>query len=101
MKKILTITRNLSPLIGGMKRLNWHIADELSKDHLVIINHSEAKEAVPQETHFYSRLLNPLPIFLILAFLKVFWLCIIQRPYILILPIAYSISKRIEESASK
>lgn len=29
--RILHITRNLPPLIGGMERLNWHIADELSK----------------------------------------------------------------------
>lgn len=28
---ILIITRNLPPLVGGMKRLNWHMADELSK----------------------------------------------------------------------
>lgn len=29
--KILHITRNLPPLVGGMERLNWHIADELSR----------------------------------------------------------------------
>lgn len=28
--RLLIITRNLPPLIGGMERLNWHIADELS-----------------------------------------------------------------------
>lgn len=28
--RILHITRNLPPLVGGMERLNWHIADELS-----------------------------------------------------------------------
>jgi len=36
--RILHITRNLPPLIGGMERLNWHIADELSgqaRVHLV------------------------------------------------------------------
>lgn len=43
-KRILVVTRNLPPLIGGMERLNWHIADELSKDHDVsIISHTEAK----------------------------------------------------------
>jgi hypothetical protein len=26
--RILHITRNLPPLVGGMERLNWHIADE-------------------------------------------------------------------------
>ena len=29
--RILHVTRNLPPLVGGMERLNWHIADELSK----------------------------------------------------------------------
>ena len=83
-KSILIITRNLPPLIGGMERLNWHIADELSKNHRVsIISHSEAKKTAPQNTHFYGVPLNPLPIFLIFAFFKVFWLCIIQRPDIL------------------
>ncbi|HLO96577.1 MAG TPA: glycosyltransferase family 4 protein [Burkholderiaceae bacterium] len=28
--RILHITRNLPPLVGGMERLNWHIADELA-----------------------------------------------------------------------
>jgi len=29
--RILLITRNLPPLVGGMERLNWHMAEELSK----------------------------------------------------------------------
>lgn len=29
--RVLHITRNLPPLVGGMERLNWHIADELSR----------------------------------------------------------------------
>lgn len=29
--RILLLTRNFPPLIGGMERLNWHLADELSK----------------------------------------------------------------------
>lgn len=28
---ILVVTRNLPPLVGGMERLNWHMADELAK----------------------------------------------------------------------
>lgn len=30
-QRILLVTRNLPPLVGGMERLNWHIADELSR----------------------------------------------------------------------
>jgi phosphatidylinositol alpha-1,6-mannosyltransferase len=29
--RILLVTRNLPPLVGGMERLNWHMADELSR----------------------------------------------------------------------
>ncbi|WP_426978195.1 glycosyltransferase family 4 protein [Acinetobacter johnsonii] len=86
MKKqsILLITRNLPPLVGGMERLNWHIADELSKDHTVsIISHTKAKEIAPQNTKFYGVSLNPLPIFLILAFFQTFLRCLVQRPDIL------------------
>lgn len=39
--RILHITRNLPPLVGGMERLNWHIADELSK-------HAEVQVIGPQ-----------------------------------------------------
>ena len=83
-KSILIITRNLPPLIGGMERLNWHIADELSKDHIVsIVSHAGAKKTAPQNTNFHGVPLDPLPVFLIFAFFKVFWFCIIQRPDIL------------------
>ena len=83
-QRILLITRNLPPLVGGMERLNWHLADELSKDHNVdIISYRGAKKIAPQKTHFYGVPLNPLPLFLVLAFFKTFWLCIVQRPDIL------------------
>jgi phosphatidylinositol alpha-1,6-mannosyltransferase len=29
--QILLVTRNLPPLVGGMERLNWHMAEELAK----------------------------------------------------------------------
>jgi phosphatidylinositol alpha-1,6-mannosyltransferase len=29
--RILIVTRNLPPLVGGMERLNWHVAKELGK----------------------------------------------------------------------
>ena len=83
-KKILIVARNFPPLIGGMERLNWHIADELSKDHQVaIISHMQAKESAPQQTIFYGVPLYPLPLFLICAFVKTFWICLTQRPDIL------------------
>ncbi|WAU73837.1 MULTISPECIES: glycosyltransferase family 4 protein [unclassified Acinetobacter] len=83
-KKILFITRNLPPLIGGMERLNWHIIDELSTDHdVLLISHLDARKIVPAKVSFYGVKLNPLFFFLILAFIKTFWICLTQRPDIL------------------
>ncbi|WP_296284707.1 glycosyltransferase family 4 protein [uncultured Acinetobacter sp.] len=67
-----------------MERLNWHIADELSNAHQVmLISHTDARETAPLKTAFYSVPLNPLPLFLILAFFKTLWVCLIKRPDIL------------------
>ncbi|RLL38312.1 glycosyltransferase family 1 protein [Acinetobacter cumulans] len=83
-KKILIITRNLPPLIGGMERLNWHIADELSKDNdIILLSHSEAKLMAPSNCDFHGVRLNPLPIFLIIVFIKTFILCLQKKPDIL------------------
>lgn len=79
--KILLVTRNLPPLIGGMERLNWHIADELSHENdVLILSHTKAKNLSPQKCSFYGVPLNPLPLFLILSFIKTFLICLIQKP---------------------
>lgn len=83
-KSILIITRNLPPLIGGMERLNWHIADELSNEYdVTIISHTQAQKTAPSKVKCYAVPLNPLPLFLVLAFIQTFWICITQRPDIL------------------
>jgi len=83
-RHIVLITRNLPPLIGGMERLNWHIADELSKGHQIsIVSHSEARLTAPKNTQFYGVPLNPLPLFLMCAFFQTLWVCLVQRPDIL------------------
>lgn len=83
-KKILIVTRNLPPLIGGMERLNWHIADELSLDNeVILLSHKKAKAEAPLNCQFYSIPLNPLPIFLIFAFVKTLVLYLTQKPDIL------------------
>lgn len=80
-KKILIVTRNLPPLIGGMERLNWHIADELSHDNdILLLSHKDAEQYAPQRCKFFSVTLNPLPLFLILAFFKTFILCLRYKP---------------------
>lgn len=80
-KKILIVTRNLPPLIGGMERLNWHIADEFSKENKVILlSHNDAKSYAPEFCIFYGIKLNPIYIFLIFAFFKTCYLCLKHKP---------------------
>lgn len=67
-----------------MERLNWHIADELSKTHNVsLISHTKAHSSAPKNTTFYGVPLNPLPIFLILSFFYTLWLCIRKKPKVI------------------
>ncbi len=67
-QKILIVTRNLPPLVGGMERLNWHMADELSKYAEVrLIGPNEAAALKPPQVEFYGAPLKPLWRFLLLS----------------------------------
>lgn len=46
-KRILLVTRNLPPLMGGMERLNWHLAQELS-------HHAEVRVIGPSGAGAYA-----------------------------------------------
>lgn len=80
-QKILIITRNLPPLVGGMERLNWHMADELSKYADVrVIGPSGSAAQKPENVHISEAPLKPLPLFLITAFIKGLWTALRWRP---------------------
>lgn len=64
--RILHITRNLPPLVGGMERLNWHIADELSRCAQVQLIGPEGSAALrPAAVPVTEVPLRPLPRFLL------------------------------------
>lgn len=64
--RILHITRNLPPLIGGMERLNWHIADELSRRADVqVIGPRGAATRKPEDVELKEVPLRPLWRFLL------------------------------------
>jgi phosphatidylinositol alpha-1,6-mannosyltransferase len=64
--RILHITRNLPPLVGGMERLNWHIADELSRHAQVQLIGPEGSAALrPANVPVTEVPLHPLPRFLL------------------------------------
>ncbi len=67
-KKILIITRNLPPLVGGMERLNWHIIDALAKENqvCVICPKGSQLQNIPNITYQEIQL-QPLPLFLALS----------------------------------
>lgn len=98
--RLLLLTRNLPPLVGGMERLNWHMADELSKQAEVhIIGPSGAAALKPKATRLSEVPLKPLPLFLLLTFLKGLWIALRWKPDVILAgsgltaPIAWLLSK--------
>ena len=67
-KRILLVTRNLPPLVGGMERLNWHMAEELAKiaDVRIVGPEGSAAEA-PEGVEIREAPLRPLWQFLLRA----------------------------------
>lgn len=64
--RILLITRNLPPLVGGMERLNWHIGDELSQyAEICIVGPAGASTQSPQGVKVTEVPLRPLWWFLL------------------------------------
>ncbi|WP_417536952.1 glycosyltransferase family 4 protein [Methylophaga sp.] len=83
--RILIITRNLPPLVGGMERLNWHMADELTKyADVQVIGPRGAKALKPENASLLEAPLKPLPIFLLVAFSKGLWSIFRQKPDVIL-----------------
>lgn len=84
-QRILIITRNLPPLVGGMERLNWHMADELSKRAEVkVIGPKGAAAIKPESVQISEAPLKPLPLFLLVAFCKALWLALRWQPDVIL-----------------
>lgn len=98
--RVLLITRNLPPLVGGMERLNWHMADELAKQAEVqVIGPRGAAALAPKSVTLTEAPLKPLPLFLLISFLKGLWIITRKKPDIILAgsgltaPIAWLLSK--------
>jgi phosphatidylinositol alpha-1,6-mannosyltransferase len=98
--RILIITRNLPPLVGGMERLNWHMADELAKQAEVqVIGPKGAAALKPPPITLTEAPLKPLPLFLLVSFFKGLWIALRWRPHVILAgsgltaPLAWLISK--------
>ncbi len=63
--RILLVTRNFPPLLGGMERLNWHLAGELSKCHEVrVVGPQGAGQLAPPGVEVHEVPVRPLARFL-------------------------------------
>lgn len=94
------ITRNLPPLVGGMERLNWHIANELSKKfQLQIVAPELARCEAPVNANFHGIPLKPLWLFVVKSVISGIKLAKSIRPNIVIAgsgltaPTAFIVSK--------
>lgn len=68
--RVLLVTRNLPPLVGGMERLNWHMAAELAKVAEVrVVGPRGADALAPDGVSVREVVLKPLWRFLWQAFL--------------------------------
>jgi phosphatidylinositol alpha-1,6-mannosyltransferase len=99
-QRILIITRNLPPLVGGMERLNWHMADELSKyAEVKVIGPKGAAAIKPNNVDLVEAPLKPLGLFLLISSLRALWLAIRWRPDVILAgsgltaPVAWFASK--------
>ncbi|CAM2933439.1 glycosyltransferase family 4 protein [Acinetobacter celticus] len=99
-QRILLITRNLPPLVGGMERLNWHMADELSKyAEVKVVGPTGAAAVKPENVQVLESPLKPLVLFMLIALCKAFWTAVCFKPNVIIAgsgltaPLVWLISK--------
>jgi phosphatidylinositol alpha-1,6-mannosyltransferase len=99
-QRILLITRNLPPLVGGMERLNWHMADELSKyAEVKVVGPTGAAAIKPKNVQVLESPLKPLVLFMLIALCKAFWTAVCFKPNVIIAgsgltaPLVWLISK--------
>lgn len=66
--RVLLVTRNLPPLVGGMERLNWHMVEELSRTAEVrVVGPAGSAALAPRGVAISEVPLTPLPRFLFQA----------------------------------
>ena len=71
MKRILIITRNFPPLVGGMERLVFNIYKQLAKHYDCDVIGPPGSRASVQDNHqSYACRLHPVPIFILSAIFK-------------------------------
>lgn len=81
--KLLIITRNLPPLIGGMERLMWHTIDELKSDYQIsVVGPTGCRRDLPKGVWAAEVPVKPLGLFFFFAFFSALCLAIRHKPKI-------------------
>src|SRR3546814_13903095 len=84
-QRVLHVSRNIPPLVGGMERLNWHIANELQRRvELKILAPRGSAALAPSGVVSIEVPSGPLPIFLSLAALSAIRVARAFRPDVVI-----------------
>ena len=103
MKSALLITRNLPPLIGGMERLVWHIADVIHQHfHLLVVGPHGCSSHLPNDVVAKEVPIRPLWKFLFFSYIHALKLTQKYQPEIvfggsgLTAPIGYFVAKRVD-----
>lgn len=80
-KRVLLITRNFPPLVGGMERLNWHLARQLAVDFEVqVIAPVGAAASAPANVRIHEVPLKPLWLFILSATVRAAALSLRWKP---------------------
>ncbi|WP_313253881.1 glycosyltransferase family 4 protein [Stenotrophomonas acidaminiphila] len=83
--RMLHITRNLPPLIGGMERLNWHMAEELCREaEVCVIGPKGSAEQCPSRANLVEVPLRPLWRFLLTSGLEAVRAACRWRPHVVL-----------------
>lgn len=83
--RVLLVTRNLPPLVGGMERLNWHMAEQLAEFAPVRVVAPKGSAALaPSGVRVDEAPLRPLWWFLVMATLRSLYRALSWRPTVVL-----------------
>jgi len=82
---LLMLTRNMPPLMGGMERLIWHMADEFNASHKVhVVGPKGAGRLAPNKVDVSEVPIAPLPWFLLRICAASLWQALRQQPKVVL-----------------
>lgn len=76
-KKILLISRNFPPLVGGMERFVWNVYQQLQKEFSCdVVGPKGANNYIENPNNVYLKYkATPISMFLLIALFKCLWMC--------------------------